>query len=62
VRLSFSTPSSFLAASGFGFALPATAQIQGITVEVTRAARDPGTIFDNAVRVLPLQGPRPTPR
>ena len=52
VRLVFGTPSSFLAATGFGFALPATAQVNGITLGVTRAARDPDTIYDHAVRLI----------
>jgi hypothetical protein len=52
VRLVFGTPSSFLAASGFGFALPPTVLVRGITLTLTRLARDPGTIFDHSIRLM----------
>jgi len=51
VRLGHESPSSYLVTTGFGFALPPTVQVTGITVTVTRAARDPGSIRDFAVRL-----------
>jgi hypothetical protein len=51
VRLS-DQPSSYLLVSGFGFAVPPTAHIQGISLQVVRAARDDGTIMDAAIRLV----------
>lgn len=45
-------PSSYLAATGFGFAIPASAHVAGVTVPMVRAARDPGSIVDLAVRLV----------
>ena len=52
VRVTSGSPSSYLAATGFGFAVPATAHVTGITVTVVRAARDPGSIHDSAMRLV----------
>lgn len=51
VRLSNNGPSSYLQAAGFGFGLPSSARIDGITLTVVRAARD-GQIVDLAVRLV----------
>jgi cysteine-rich repeat protein len=44
-------PSHYLAATGFGFALPPAAVVLGIRADVERRALG-GTAFDNAVRII----------
>lgn len=56
VALSTSTDESqFLVASNFGFAIPATAQIRGITVTVRAkgTAADPSEVRDESLRLAP---------
>ena len=46
------TPSHYLKATNFGFAIPAGATINGITVEVELSATQLNRVTDNAVRIV----------
>ena len=50
--LTVGATSHYLKATSFGFSVPSTATIQGITVAIKRWAQYPGTIYDSAVRLV----------